>query len=49
MMRFVAGIVATLIVQAIGWPALEGAAHTARAAVRDAYRAAVAAVEEGRR
>lgn len=40
MMRFIAGILATLLVQAIGWSRIESAARTLRAHTQAVYQAA---------
>lgn len=40
MTRFIAGVVATLLVQALGWPRIERALDTARASTVRAYNAA---------
>lgn len=40
MTRFIAGVVATLLVQALGWPRIERALDSARARTTAAYNAA---------
>lgn len=44
MTRFIAGILATLLVQALGWPRIEAAFAEARTATTRAYHAATAEV-----
>lgn len=44
MTRFIAGVLVTLLVQAVGWPRIEATCQRAQAAVARAYHAAASEV-----